>query len=173
MTLELPGLSERRWATLSRDGIYRYALGRSWDPTGPTAVFVMLNPSTADENEDDPTIRRCRSFAKREGCGTLVVVNLYAYRSTDPVILRLVQDPVGPDNDAELAAQISHPDAALIVAAWGTRPPGGPSNRQRRHVEEVALLAGRELVCLGHTADGSPRHPLYVRGDTPLERFAR
>jgi hypothetical protein len=152
-------------AILSDDGLYRYQLSRTWDWERPPMVWIMLNPSKADADVDDPTIRRCISFAKREGCGGIEVLNLYAFRSTHPKDLLKVSDPEGPGNsqawDAVLRANADSP----IVAAWGTaRPTGCRPSR--------ALIAYDDLLdtskCLGRTADGSPRHPLYVRADAPL-----
>lgn len=137
-------------------GTYRYRLERTWDASTPSATFVMLNPSTADATTDDPTIRRCIGFARAWGHGGLVVVNLYAYRATDPAELRRVADPVGPDNDQHLqkafaqAAQVGGP----VVAAWGTKA-------RPDRVREVAGMA-ESFVALRVTKDGHPGHPLYV-----------
>ncbi|MFD3920195.1 DUF1643 domain-containing protein [Streptomyces sp. NPDC058595] len=90
-----------RTALISDCGRYRYRLTRTWGP-GPAAVMVMLNPSTADGTQDDPTVRRCVTFADAWGCGGLIVVNLYAWRATKRAELKLAPDPVGPDNDAHL-----------------------------------------------------------------------
>jgi hypothetical protein len=157
------------WAELSPCGTYRYRLGRRLDEEPRAALFVMLNPSTADATEDDPTIRRCIGFARREGCGTLEVVNLFALRATDPAELCRAYDAVGPDNPAAIAAAIGR--AHLVVVAWGNiHRRLGPG----RHVD--ALLAqippGRGPWCLGRTAAGAPRHPLYVKNDTPLEPWS-
>lgn len=145
-------------AVFSSDRIYRYELRRTWDASLPTVAFVGLNPSTADETADDPTIRRCIGFAKRWGYGGLVMLNLFAFRATDPRVMRSATDPVGPDNDWHL----THVKAETIVAAWGA----GGLYRGRDH--EVWHLLGGRLSALGFTKDGHPRHPLYVRGDTEL-----
>lgn len=154
-------------AILSPDGRYRYLLRRTWSPEVVSAVFVMLNPSTADATVDDPTIRRCMSFAREWGCGGIRVVNLYALRSTDPTQLWAVNDPVGPDNDTHLAWALDS-DHSPIVCAWGTNA------RQDRVDAFLELAAGRErpLFALGLTKNGHPRHPLYVKGGTPLVRFS-
>ena len=129
--------------------------------------FVMLNPSTADADLDDPTIRRCVGFARREGAGGIVVANLYAFRATDPAALMKASDPYGPDNDDALKAVAAEAAATgmPIVCAWGVH--GGKSNRP------IVLLQSRgaRLLCLGKTKDGNPRHPLYVAGSQPLEVF--
>jgi hypothetical protein len=155
----------RGGAELSPCGIYRYTLGRFWDDAAPVALFVMLNPSTADADVDDPTIRRCIAFARSWGCGGITVGNLYAYRATDPAELATVEDPVGPDNDywlAELAA-----DADFIVAAWGATSHPLPERCSR--VRDPFLNGA--VHCLGRTKHGHPRHPLYVPSTTQLEEF--
>lgn len=144
-------------------GNYRYWLYREWDATKPTIHFVMLNPSTADASVDDPTIRRCISFATREGFGSLFVVNLYVWRATNPDELRNAPDPVGPHN-MEFLASIGRAAAGCetpIVCAWGVAPNAEP-------VINLLRDKGAKLVCLGKTKNGSPRHPLYVRADAPM-----
>lgn len=159
-----------RTATISPCGTYRYDLTRRWGD-GPTALWVMLNPSTADATEDDPTIRRCIGFSKREGCGRLAVVNLYAYRATDPKALLTAENPIGPDNLATVRRWLM--DASLVVAAWGAWP---LTNHRiapaRLHVEGLATMHGHDVKCLGTTKAGAPRHPLYVRGDQPFVSYA-
>lgn len=146
-------------AIISDCGRYRYRLDRRW-ADGPTMGFIMLNPSTADADKDDPTIRRCIGFAKREGCGALIVVNLFAFRATKPTALLDAEDPVGPDADDHLLTAIQHVDGPL-VAAWGV---WGRGHRPG----DVTAMIGKHCVCLGKTRDGHPRHPLYVRGGAPL-----
>lgn len=151
----------RRSAVISDDGRYRYQLGRRWNTRAVRAVFIMLNPSTADADVDDPTIRRCVSFAHRWGMGGMWVVNLYAFRATNPRELWLQDDPIGPENDAWIERAIRY--EALVVAAWG-------ANARPDRVEQVLRVVGAyRLQCLGTTKDGHPRHPLYVRNTTPLQ----
>jgi hypothetical protein len=150
-------------ALFSPCGAYRYRLSRAW-ADGPTAAFVMLNPSTADATKDDPTIRRCIGFAKREGCGGLVVVNIFAFRATSPADMRAADDPIGPDNDEHIMDALVDADGP-VVAAWGSLG----SYRGRDH--DVRLLTDVPLWCLGLTKAGAPRHPLYVKGDAPLLPF--
>jgi hypothetical protein len=152
-------------AVLSDDQAYRYRLSRIWDEAVPTMLVIGLNPSTADATNDDATIRRCRGFAAREGCGGLQVVNLFAYRSTDPAALTRVADPVGPDNDVHIAAAEF---AAVAVAAWGA---SGRLNGRDRDVTDLIHSLGVPLRCWGYTKAGHPRHPLYLPGSTPLQRF--
>ena len=156
----------RKLAHISKCGRYRYRLDRYWG-TSPRIGFVMLNPSTADAELDDPTIRRCMGFARREGAGGIIVCNVYAFRATNPKELWGQRDPHGPENDDVLrelgrwAASVNAP----IVCAWGAL-----GNNSNRHTA-LLMAAGARLVCLGKTKDGHPRHPLYVRGDQPLEAF--
>lgn len=147
----------QRSAELSSDGRYRYVLDRVWGD-GDIATFVMLNPSTADENVDDSTIRKCIGFARSWGFSGLKVINLYAYRSTDPSVLKEVDDPVGPDNDAWIARVAA--ESKLIVAAWG-------NHADAARVEEFirALPEGMPVHSLKITAQGMPSHPLYLSAD--------
>lgn len=147
-------------------GPYRYLLARTW-ANGPRATFVMLNPSTADASEDDPTIRRCIGFAKREGCGGLDVVNLLAFRSTDPQGLRLALDPYGPENPTHVRDAFRRSQGP-VIAAWGSHPLARRPVDMAAWVAEIAEEEGKAMLCLGVTRDGSPRHPLYLRADAPL-----
>jgi hypothetical protein len=177
--LSLGGLGGARESTqgssarISADGIYRYSLSRRWGP-GEPLLFVMLNPSTADHTEDDPTIRRCTAFARREGAEGIHVVNLFAFRATKPKALRTTSDPVGPENAAafrELCEWPHPPGSELpqIVLAWGNL------DKRLAGQRETALgwLRGHEdrFRCLGTTKSGDPRHPLFVRGNQPLLRW--
>ena len=149
----------RSTATLSADRAYRYLLTRRWGD-GPAMTWIMLNPGTADAAHDDPTIRRCVAFARREGCEAIGVVNLFALRAAGPRGLRLSPDPAGPGNDGFLLAR---PAASCVAAAWGAL--GGLRGRS----DQVrGMLAGVPLLCLGVTSAGEPRHPLYVRSDAPF-----
>ena len=145
-------------------GRYRYQLGRRWAAGGPVVAFVMLNPSTADAERDDPTIRRCAGFARRWGFAAMTVVNLFALRATDPARLRRARDPVGPANDGHIAAAAAGADA--VVLAWGAH--GDLRGRDR---DVLALLAGVRPACLGVTRGGQPRHPLYLPRATRRRPF--
>ena len=153
-------------ADLSDDGLYRYRLWRKWAP-GARMVFCMLNPSTADAHQDDPTIRRCIGFAKEHGCGALDVVNLFALRSTDPAALFDHPDPIGPANDDAIAAAAK--GAAVVVVAWGAE--GGLRHRDQEVLDLLDRFAEAPPVCLGRTKAGFPRHPLYVAKATPLSDY--
>lgn len=152
-------------AILSACGLYRYYLSRNLGgEAGARVLFVMLNPSTADATTDDPTIRRCMAFARREGGSVLDVVNLYGLRSPEPKALRGVADPVGPDNDTHLRLCLQFAD--LVIFGWGADE--GPIRGRSKVVGDLALALGRTPQCLGTTKSGAPRHPLFVRADQQL-----
>lgn len=157
---------DRNTAVLSDDRTYRYRLRRTWDVTKDTVAFIMLNPSTADETEDDPTIRRCLGFAKEWGFGSLVVANLFALRATDPDELTEHPEPVGPDNDDHVL------DVAMgatgTVAAWGTQ---GSLHGRGREVTAMLLDHSVPLRALDTTKEGHPVHPLYQPADAEPEPF--
>ncbi len=163
-----------RSASFDRSRRYRYRLRRTWDAAGSRIAFVMLNPSAADGERDDPTIRRCIDFARRWGYGALDVVNLFGWRAHRPASLRRVHDPVGPGNDRALRETMRAADATLL--AWGNH--GALHGRDRAVRALLRRLGLQKLSCLGLTAAGQPRHPLYVRADTrprpfPLRRPTR
>lgn len=141
---------------------YRYELTRRLSD-GPMLEFVMLNPSTANATADDPTIRRCMGFAQQWGFGSIRVTNLFALRATSPQRLFEVVDPVGPENGSYLGRE----DGAMTVCAWGAHRAAtelwGPSH--------YLIVARSELMCLGYNKDGSPKHPLYVPKNVPLQPY--
>lgn len=151
-------------AKISACGKYRYRLTRG---EGRLLGFVMLNPSTADADTDDPTIRRCVAFARRDGYDGIDVANLYALRATDPAALKTATDPTGGENDHALTLLACSCD--VIVCAWGTKALM-PSHVHWACGILSAERAGRraQLVCLGTNKDGSPKHPLYVPKGAPL-----
>lgn len=155
-------------AEISECGTYRWLLWREWDAKKPYMVFIMLNPSTADAVEDDPTIRRCIGFAKREGCGGIEVANLFSLRSTDPAALREHDNPVGPETDSWIEKAARHPDTAYVVAAWGAHGKLGARDADARM---LLHSVGKPLYHLGLTKAGQPKHPLYLKSDTPLEEW--
>jgi hypothetical protein len=144
-------------AVISECGLYRYLLARSWGKERP-AVFLMLNPSTADAIDNDATIRKCIRYARAWGCGGLVVVNLFALRSTDPDQLLNVNDPVGPKTDSYLRAAVE--DSDLVVCAWGAHKAVTPG--RVRAVLEIIRATGKQPMHLRLTQDGQPWHPLYL-----------
>jgi len=140
---------------------HRFALYRSWAPSMGTVAFIGLNPSTADENVDDNTVRRCINYTSAWGYGKLVMLNLFSLRSTDPKGLRCAT-PNLPENDQHIISECQK--AKLVVAAWGVH--GSYLKRD----EEVLNLLDMNVVCLGLSKKGYPRHPLYMRKDQqPLE----
>jgi hypothetical protein len=154
-------------AEISPCGRYRYVLRRRWSPGVREAVFLMLNPSTADANRDDPTVRKCAGFAKNWGMDCLTIVNLFAHRATDPRELRRADgDIVGPDNDTWIARSTASL-SALIIFAWG-----GHGDRFPERTAEVDRLVGRAVRCLGTTDSGQPRHPLMLPYATVPEPWA-
>lgn len=155
-------------ADISDCGHYRYDLTRVWDENKEFCVFIGLNPSTADAEQDDPTIRRCIRFAQDWGFGTLVMLNIFPYRSTDPKALKGLSLAELYGDDLPRYGRKNHEaiinataDAGKIIAAWGTNPRAKSAERSLFAVMREARVC-RRFECLGLTADGSPRHPLYV-----------
>ena len=159
-------------AVLSSCGHYRYLLERHWDHSKHALGFVMLNPSTADAMEDDPTIRRCIRFAKDNGFGAIYVGNLFAWRATDPADLPTDRQlAIGPDRDFFLHRMGMQ--CRTVVAAWGSKLPRF-ADKPFLYVslcEALDDIGVRRAKCLGTTKNGQPRHPLYVRADQPLVDF--
>lgn len=155
-------------AVLSPCGRYRYRLERRWSDA-PPACWVMLNPSTADAEVDDATIRRCMAFARAWNRGGIIVHNLYALRATDPRDLWAADDPVGPDNDDHLAHVASYActRSLPIIAAWGANA------RPDRVASVLAFPYMADLLALGVTKSGAPRHPLYLRSDCTPQPWNR
>jgi len=140
-------------AIFSKDRVHRYALWRTWDESLPKLLFIGLNPSTADEINDDPTMRRCIRFSKDLGYGGFIMANIFAYRSTDPKKLKTVKDPIGKKNNHWIKKLDK--EAGLTIAAWGTH--GNYLNRDKQVIELLDVL-----YCLRKTKDGFPSHPLYL-----------
>jgi len=139
-------------AELSQCRKYRYALWRTWDDSKPYVMFIGLNPSTADETEDDPTIRRCINFSKDWGFGGLCMVNLFAFRATSPNDMMSSNDPVGSENDKWIEKLSIN--AGVIIAAWGNH--GAFLGRSKT---VVGMLPS--IKCLKINKSGEPAHPLY------------
>ena len=141
----------KKSAVLSPDSIYRYQLSRSWDIDKPKILFIMLNPSTADEFVEDPTIRRIVNYAKDWGYGSVYVGNLYAFRSTDPKGLNSVEDPIGPENITNIQVLIGLVDK--VVYAWGN---------ERKEPEWLKKIVTNPY-CIDISKKGIPKHPLYLK----------
>jgi hypothetical protein len=152
---EIARMQAIRSAVISDCGLYRYRLDRRWSD-GPTVAWLMLNPSTADARAEDATSRRIQAFSRSWGYGALTVVNLYAWRATDPRELWRTADPVGPDNDRHITEAVA---GRTVIAAWG-------ANARPDRITAVLALPGMDrLHALELTKDGQPRHPLYLRRD--------
>lgn len=156
---------ESKWLTsgavISDDELYRYRLFRrwGWGTEKGTPLWVLLNPSTADYQEDDPTVRRCVGFSKAWGYDSMEIVNLYGWRATDPGELAEVDDPIGPKNDHHLAEALDR-KVQVVICAWGTK---SPRSERAKAVLQLIEAAGHVPMCLHRTKDGHPGHPLYLR----------
>ena len=154
---------EKAGAIISECGKYRYRLWRVWEELQPILVVVMQNPSTADADVDDPTIRKVIGFAKRGGYGGIMVMNVFAYRATDERELLTVADPVGPENGEHLQAARSVSLLTRLLVAWGNR--FGPKKRsvfRNAYCNAAGILVSQSPYCLGVTKSGDPKHPLFV-----------
>lgn len=159
-------------AALSACQRYRYSLYRSW-ADGPFVVFLMFNPSTADAQENDPTIRKCMGFSRTWGYPGMAVVNLFALRSTDPRALKSVsyQEAVGPENDASILTALA--TASELICAWGCS--AHMKTRLDRAKKVISMVRrtypSMPIRCLGRSADGTPRHPLMLPYITAREEY--
>jgi hypothetical protein len=140
------------------EGAYRYLLWRTWDTSLPRALWILLNPSVADERIDDPTLRRCKGFSASWRFGGLEMVNLFALRTPYPRDLYQAADPVGAANDRHIIAAAKR--ATCIILAWGAH--GGYQQRDQAVLAMVATHSTLAPCCLGVTQSNSPCHPLYV-----------
>lgn len=136
---------------------YRYSLTRVWDTDGKRAHFVMLNPSTATEVQNDPTVERCERRARTLGFGAFRVTNIFAWRDTDPRAMRAAADPVGPANDAAILDGADWADQT--IAAWGTH---GAHLDRGPQIEHLLRQSGKPIYHLGLSKAGHPKHPLYL-----------
>lgn len=154
--------TEHGACVFSPDRAYRYTLTREWK-SGDKVAWIGLNPSTADEKKLDPTLRRVVRFTEDWGFGGFIMLNLFAFRATKPADMKAQDDPVGPNNDEWIVNSVRR--CPLVICAWGTH--GGFKGRDW---EVVDLLSDNglwgKLHCLEYTAEGHPKHPLYIKGDT-------
>ena len=166
MSRRCPFVEVRKSAFIDSSGQYRYWLTREWNDGLPRLGICMLNPSTADHEKDDQTLRKCIGFAKSWEFGSLKVVNLFALRSSSPKALKHASDPVGPLNAYAILEAASEVETMLV--AWGSH--GGLMDRDRAVLD---LLKGQplKLVCLGKTKFGKPKHPLYISGSAQFIQF--
>lgn len=157
-------------ATLSNCEKYRYELRRTWGPLSAVLPIIMLNPSTADDTLDDPTIRRCVRFAQDSKYGGISVFNLFSFRATSPDEMKKEPDPIGPYNDHILieVLSIAAEQRQPVLCAWGSH--GDFKGRSQTFMGWARIL-GTPTICLGMTKSGQPRHPLYVPASQPFEAF--
>lgn len=155
-------------AEFSPDRVYRFRLWRRWEP-GPMLMVVGLNPSTADESVDDPTVRRCIGYARRWGFAGLRMLNCFAFRATDPKAMKLAPDLVWPENLSKIQteANVTLREGGAVLAAWGN---DGAHRHRSNDVRQALDLGSRGhapsgVACLGLTRSGEPRHPLYLASD--------
>ena len=156
-------------AVFSRCRRWRYLLWRRWDAARPSANFLMLNPSTADEYRLDPSCTRARRYAERWGYGSLIVTNVFAWRATDPEEMKAVRDPVGRGNDRAIVRAAR--ESELVVCAWGNH---GAHLGRSQQVKILLREAGIKARVLRMNGSGEPAHPLYLPGDLePIMNQAR
>ena len=154
-------------ATFSECRAFRYSLFRVWDAELTRLVCVGLNPSTADERQDDPTIRRVIGFAKQWAFGGISMLNLFAYRATEPTVMLAHSAPIGPENNEAIRAEISK--AGMVLVAWGNSA-GNLGVKRALEVLAIVRECKKTPMCLGVTASGQPKHPLYIPADfQPIE----
>lgn len=154
-------------ASISECRKYRFSLWRFWDDSKPLVCWIMLNPSTADANHDDPTIRKCVEFAKRLGCGGIYVVNLFSYRATNPRDLLKHKGPVGAFDEVCISLT-QDPAVEYVIAAWGRH---GEYRQRGNEVKKVLKNECIDLYCLGTCKNGEPKHPLMIPYSKKLERL--
>lgn len=159
----------RKQAVLSEDGKYRYQLSRSWDETKLRVLFIMLNPSTADSSNDDPTIRRCIGFAKSWGYGEMMVGNLFAYRATNPKDLLATENPIGEYNLENLKAMYGK--CKTVVCAWGNQGIIDKLAKKHPNYQPLSFVHG-ELFYLELSKTGTPKHPLYLKKELTPKSFS-
>lgn len=152
-----------KWADISDDGLYRYALGRRLRRTGGYCLWIMLNPSTADHRDDDPTIRRIVDFTNKFGHSCAIVCNLFAYRTAYPTELKLADDPIGPENNDHILEYAF--GSERIICAWGSH---GQWLSRGKEVKQILWSHDYLLWTLGFTKGGEPKHPLYLSKGTEL-----
>lgn len=153
----------KKGAYISSCKKYRYQLYRSWDPKKKLCSFIMLNPSTADDKIDDPTIRRCIGYAKKFGFGSMYVINLFAYRTPNKNILKEINDPIGPEND-KIVEEIANKSDIIILAQGND---GKYKNRSKEILNKLSKNRYK-IYCLKLSKLNEPCHPLYLRYDIPL-----
>ncbi|HET7674761.1 MAG TPA: DUF1643 domain-containing protein [Gammaproteobacteria bacterium] len=147
-------------ATFSPCRTWRYGLWRIWQRNTSYCLFLMLNPSTATEYADDPTVAKCQRYARRWGYGGIYVCNLFAFRATDPRDMKHADDPIGPENNQFIVSKAVAADMGMIICAWGNH---GTHLDRAAHVRDLLQRNGVPLHCLKQNANGEPAHPLYLK----------
>jgi hypothetical protein len=153
-------------AVISDCGKYRYMLRRTWAFEKPRALLIMLNPSTADAEKDDATIRSCVRLLSGLGYGSMEVVNVFGYRATNPDELAKQPNPIGPMNERVTEGAIQRCD--VVIFAWGAHE---LARRHTNHLRSLVSSYRPAVYCFGKTKGGMPKHPLYIKSGTPLEAF--
>lgn len=161
-----PKLAITSSARFNSTRTHRYSLWRIWNENIKPLVVIGLNPSTADEYENDPTVSKCIVWAREWGFGGLIMLNIFAYRATDPKEMKRHPEPVGEDNNKHILKHCER--AGLILCAWGND--GAFRDRAK---EVLALLESFDLYCMGTNQDGSPKHPLYLKYKTKRELYRK
>jgi hypothetical protein len=164
---KLPWHAPGSGALFSDCRTWRYSLWRVWQPELRPTAFICLNPSTADETNDDPTVRRCINFAKKWGTGGFFMLNAFAVRSTDPKLLYSFPDPVGPENDRNLIRFAKL--CSIVVAAWGVH--ASKVGDRHSYLLDLFKVNRVPLHCLKVTKGGMPSHPLYLANDSQLNPY--
>jgi len=145
---------------------WRYTLFRQWKKGRRFAAFIGLNPSTADEVNNDPTVTRCINYAKRWDYDGMWMLNAFAFRSTSPKLLKLTKEPIGPDNDFWIKRIVNHKTVKLVLCCWGTH-----AEFKGRCYEVAGYIPSDKAMCLKLTKAGHPYHPLYLKADLKPQSF--
>ena len=164
-------------AVFSVDEQYRYTLHRVWDYLGPTLAVIGLNPSTATHEVNDPTIAKLTRIAKARGYGGILMLNLFAFRATDPNDMKRADEPVGKFNDYFLASRCNHisQEDGRILLAWGNGPSGGLKGRDKQVIQMLTndVINSRHIITLGRNKNMTPKHPLYLKETTRFQQYYR
>lgn len=166
MVIQTGFFADTKGAEFSPCRRWRYTLWRIWDPSRPYCAFIGLNPSTATETVNDPTVSRCINYARDWKYGGMYMLNLFAWRATDPADMKASEEPIGAENDDAILKTAK--GAGLVICAWGNH---GAYRDRSKHVRRTLHDAGITAHCLTTTGSGEPGHPLYLRADskpTPL-----
>tara|TARA_Y100000310_G_C20698667_1_gene827657 strand:+ start:5255 stop:5773 length:519 start_codon:yes stop_codon:yes gene_type:complete len=156
----------KSFAIYSPSGKHRYLLNRTWNPSGKSLLYIGLNPSTATEISNDPTITRVINFAKREGFGSISICNLFSYRATLPSDLKSSSDPIGKETDPFILQQAKKADSILL--GWGNH---ASFLERGKSVQNLLLPHKEKTFCLGLTKSNEPKHPLYLKSESPFIRL--